>query len=120
MKPITELSIDDISAMSEVELKEYEDGMLSRKGEISLELNSLLDKYHNLCMVCKAHGIGYPDFQKEAYGIKQEIDALKKELITVQERFVELQRDWGRLHGTNQVRKILRTDHVTGRMDLGR
>ena len=89
------------------EIRELYDIVGSRVNELKLSLLSKRQKYFNICKILKKHGIGYADFQREAYDLKQEIDAIQKEMTAIQVQYVTAKRQYEREHGMNQVKRLV-------------
>jgi len=79
----------------------------SRINELRLSLVAKRQKYFFICQILKKHQVGYLDFQKEAYGLKQEIDAIVKELAEIQVQYVTAKRQYEREHNMNQVKRLI-------------
>ena len=105
-KPISELSDKDISEMTGVELRVYEDNVTMLVNEDRLAYGSKREKYHNLALILKKRTIDYATFQKEAYDLKVEMDTLKKGMAQHQVDYIQLKRDWERIHNINRVTRF--------------
>ena len=89
------------------EMRKLYDIVSSRVDELKLSLISKRQKYFFVCKLLKKHGVGYLDFQQEAYSLKQEIDDIQKELTEIQVQYVTAKRQYEREHGMNQVKRLV-------------
>lgn len=94
--------------MTEEDLQIYESNVVSLVNEDTLSYGSKREKYHNLALILKKRTVDYATFQKEAYALKTEMDTLKKDMSKHQVEFIQLKRDWERLHGINRVKRVAR------------
>jgi hypothetical protein len=116
MKPITELTIEEIRVLTQRDIDIYEDDTLSEIFALRSQISGAYEKYHNLAMILKRHKCDFKDYQQNAYQIKLRIDAMKKEIMERQTNFVLLKRNWQKTLGLNQVRTITKT--TDGKMVL--
>jgi hypothetical protein len=99
--------MSDETQESVPEIRRLYDITSSRVDELTLSLLSKRQKYYSVCRMLKKHGVGYIDFQQEAYALKLEIDAIKKELTEIQVQYVTAKRQYEREHGLNQVKRLV-------------
>jgi hypothetical protein len=113
MKPLDQLTIDDIDEMSEVDVESYYQLVGATIVELRFSIAAKVEKHHNLSMILKKRGVGFADFQREAYEITQEIKNLKAQIMNMELVFVKIKRAWEKRHGKNQVGKFVQNKQGT-------
>lgn len=108
-KSILELSDKDILDLTEEDLRHYEDEVTVKVNEDTLAYSSKREKYHNLALILKKRTVDFAVFQKEAFDLKTEMETLKKDMAQHQIDFIQLKRDWERVHNVNRVKRLART-----------
>jgi len=113
MKPIAQLTGDDINRMPYYELLAYESEVQTKIQQLHYQRMSHLTTYHEMTRMLKQKTAGYVEFQTRAYGMYKEYLQWGREIGKLETDFVSLKRAWERQHGTNQVRIWMKTSEGT-------
>lgn len=105
-KPIAQLTDDDIRNMAEQELNEYQMDAQAKMTENRLLMSSRLERFHYLSKMLRMHSVSYLQFQKEAYDLQASFSEFRKEIAAASGQYLQLQRDWNRLHGKANVGRL--------------